>query len=83
MSLVGPRPLPLRDVALFSEPTLMRRFSVYPGITGLWQVSGRCEIEFDQWIQLDLDYIDDWSLGLDLRILLRTVPTVILGKGAV
>jgi exopolysaccharide biosynthesis polyprenyl glycosylphosphotransferase len=83
MSLVGPRPLPMRDVSRFSEPALMRRFSVYPGITGLWQVSGRSEVEFDQWIRLDLQYIDEWSLGLDLRILLRTVPTVLQGRGAV
>jgi lipopolysaccharide/colanic/teichoic acid biosynthesis glycosyltransferase len=59
MSLVGPRPLPLRDVSRFSDPALMRRFSVYPGITGLWQVSGRCEVGFDEWIRLDLKYIDE------------------------
>jgi lipopolysaccharide/colanic/teichoic acid biosynthesis glycosyltransferase len=61
----------------------MRRFSVYPGITGLWQVSGRSELGFDDWINLDLQYIDEWSLELDFRILLRTVPTVIHGRGAV
>jgi exopolysaccharide biosynthesis polyprenyl glycosylphosphotransferase len=83
MSLVGPRPLPMRDVSLFSEPALMRRFSVYPGITGLWQVSGRSELGFDEWIRLDLQYIDEWSLQLDLRILLRTLPAVVQGKGAV
>jgi exopolysaccharide biosynthesis polyprenyl glycosylphosphotransferase len=83
MSLVGPRPLPTRDVSRFSQPALMRRFSVYPGITGLWQVSGRSELSFDDWIRLDLQYIDRWSLQLDLRILLRTVPTVIHGRGAV
>jgi exopolysaccharide biosynthesis polyprenyl glycosylphosphotransferase len=83
MSLVGPRPLPDRDVSRFSQPTLMRRFSVYPGITGLWQVSGRSELTFDDWIRLDLQYIDQWSLQLDLQILLRTVPTVIHGRGAV
>lgn len=83
MSLVGPRPLPMRDVALFSEPALMRRFSVYPGVTGLWQVSGRSEVAFDDWIKLDLQYIDEWSLGLDLRILARTVPAVLNGRGAV
>jgi exopolysaccharide biosynthesis polyprenyl glycosylphosphotransferase len=83
MSLVGPRPLPLRDVSRFGEPALMRRFSVYPGITGLWQVSGRSELGFDDWINLDLKYIDEWSLELDLRILLRTIPTVIHGRGAV
>jgi len=83
MSLVGPRPLPMRDVSRFSQPALMRRFSVYPGITGLWQVSGRSELPFDDWIRLDLQYIDQWSLQLDLQILLRTVPTVIHGRGAV
>jgi lipopolysaccharide/colanic/teichoic acid biosynthesis glycosyltransferase len=83
MSLVGPRPLPLRDVAQFSEAALMRRFSVYPGITGLWQVSGRCDLAFDEWIRLDLEYIDNWSLSLDFRILFRTLPAVLRGKGAV
>lgn len=83
MSLVGPRPLPMRDVGRFSEPALMRRFSVHPGITGLWQVSGRSELPFDDWIRLDLQYIDEWSLQLDLRILLRTVPTVVQRRGAV
>ena len=83
MSLVGPRPLPMRDVSGFSEPALMRRFSVYPGITGLWQVSGRSDLSFDDWIRLDLRYIDHWSLYLDLQILLRTIPSVINGRGAV
>lgn len=82
MSLVGPRPMSVRDVHRFSESSLMRRFSVVPGITGLWQVSGRCNTDFDTWIRLDLHYIDHWSLGLDLRILLRTVPTVLTGRGA-
>lgn len=82
MSLVGPRPLPLRDVRNFSEAWLMRRFSVLPGLTGLWQVGGRSEIGFDQWIALDLKYIDEWSLGLDLRILARTPWAVIAGRGA-
>ena len=82
MSLVGPRPMSVRDVHRFSESSLMRRFSVVPGITGLWQVSGRCNTDFDTWIRLDLQYIDHWSLGLDLRILLRTVPTVLTGRGA-
>lgn len=83
MSLVGPRPLPHRDVSRFSEPALMRRFSVYPGITGLWQVSGRSELDFDDWIRLDLQYIDEWSLTLEAQILLRTLPTVLRGTGAV
>ncbi|MGI4828454.1 MAG: sugar transferase [Janthinobacterium lividum] len=82
MSLVGPRPLPTRDVQRFSEPWLMRRFSVKPGITGLWQVSGRSNTDFDNAIKLDLRYIDRWSLLMDLRILLRTVSAVIKRSGA-
>ncbi len=82
MSLVGPRPMTVRDVSLFSEATLMRRFSVKPGITGLWQVSGRSDASFDQWIKFDFSYIDDWSLGLDFRILARTVTTVLRRSGA-
>jgi exopolysaccharide biosynthesis polyprenyl glycosylphosphotransferase len=82
MSLVGPRPMTVRDVSLFSEGTLMRRFSVKPGITGLWQVSGRSDATFDQWIKFDFSYIDDWSLGLDFRILARTVTTVLKRSGA-
>jgi lipopolysaccharide/colanic/teichoic acid biosynthesis glycosyltransferase len=70
-------------VSRFSEPTLMRRFSVQPGITGLWQVSGRSDLEFDDWVKLDLQYIDEWSLALDVRILLQTLPTVLRGTGAV
>ena len=83
MSLVGPRPLPTRDVERFSEPWTMRRFSVKPGITGLWQVSGRAEtVDFNQTIKLDLRYIDHWSLILDIRILLRTFGAVFKGRGA-
>jgi exopolysaccharide biosynthesis polyprenyl glycosylphosphotransferase len=82
MSLVGPRPMSVRDVHRFSEAALMRRFSVRPGITGLWQVSGRSDLDFDEWIRLDLRYIDEWSLGLDLRILARTLPAVLQGTGA-
>lgn len=82
MSLVGPRPLPVRDVHRFSESWLMRRFSVPPGVTGLWQISGRSDLAFDRWVALDLQYIDDWSLGLDLRILAKTVPAVLWGRGA-
>jgi exopolysaccharide biosynthesis polyprenyl glycosylphosphotransferase len=82
MSLVGPRPMSVRDVHQFSDAWLMRRFSVRPGITGLWQVSGRSHLPFDQWIKLDLRYIDSWSLSLDLKILVRTVPAVIRGHGA-
>ncbi len=82
MSLVGPRPLPLRDVHRFTEPALVRRFSVRPGITGLWQVNGRSELPYDRWVELDLRYVDEWSLGLDFRIMLQTVPAVVRGTGA-
>jgi exopolysaccharide biosynthesis polyprenyl glycosylphosphotransferase len=82
MSLVGPRPLPIRDVHRFTEGALMRRFSVRPGLTCLWQISGRSEVSFDRWIALDLEYIDRWSLTLDCTILLRTVPVVLRGTGA-
>jgi exopolysaccharide biosynthesis polyprenyl glycosylphosphotransferase len=82
MSLVGPRPLPLRDVARFTEAALVRRFSVRPGLTGLWQISGRSEVPFDRWIEMDLEYIDRWSLALDGKIIIRTVPAVLRGTGA-
>ena len=82
MSLVGPRPLPMRDVSNFSQLSLVRRFSVKPGMTGLWQVSGRSDTSFDGWIKLDLHYIDHWSLLMDARILLRTLPAVLKGSGA-
>ena len=83
MSLVGPRPLPIRDVLRFTRSSDMRRFSVRPGLTGLWQVSGRSRLDFDQWITLDLRYIDRWSLALDFAILARTIPAVVRGTGAV
>ena len=82
MSLVGPRPLPVRDVARFQEPWLMRRFSAPPGLTGLWQVHGRSAVGFDDFVAMDLQYVDGWSLGLDLRILAATVPAVLRGHGA-
>ena len=82
MSLVGPRPLNTRDVGRFSEAWLMRRFSVKPGLTCLWQVSGRSNVSFDRWIELDLHYIDHWSLLLDAKILALTFPAVIKGQGA-
>jgi len=83
MSLVGPRPMSVRDVSRFSQATLMRRFSVMPGITGLLQVSGRSDASFAQWIESDIRYIDNWSLGLDLRILARTIGVVLKCSGAV
>lgn len=82
MSLVGPRPMAIRDVRQFSESWLMRRFSVRPGMTGLWQVRGRSQLGFDAWAALDLKYIDEWSLAHDLRILVLTVPAVLRGRGA-
>jgi exopolysaccharide biosynthesis polyprenyl glycosylphosphotransferase len=82
MSLVGPRPMSTRDVLLFSEAALMRRFTVKPGITGLWQVSGRSAVGFDRWIQLDYNYIDEWSLTLDFQILARTIGAVVRRTGA-
>ena len=83
MSLVGPRPLPLYEVEQFAKSEHRRRLSVKPGITCLWQVSGRNKItSFDEWVRLDLEYIDNWSLGLDLRILLKTVPAVLRRKGS-
>jgi lipopolysaccharide/colanic/teichoic acid biosynthesis glycosyltransferase len=81
MSLVGPRPLPIRDVHKFEDSWLMRRFSVVPGMTGLWQVSGRSELTFQDWVQLDLRYIDQWSLRLDFTLLLRTLPAVLQARG--
>ena len=82
MSLVGPRALPVRDYNGFDQDWHRRRFSVRPGITCLWQVNGRNNIPFDQWMELDLEYIDNWSLWLDLKILLKTIPAVISGYGA-
>ncbi len=82
MSLVGPRPLPLRDVARFTEASGMRRFSMRPGLTCLWQIQGRSELSFEEWVRLDLQYISRWSLALDLLILLRTLPAVLRGTGA-
>ena len=83
MSLVGPRPLPLRDYQGFGEDWQRRRFCVRPGITCLWQVQGRSSIGFDQWMKLDMQYLDEWSLWLDLKILAQTIPAVFKGSGAV
>jgi exopolysaccharide biosynthesis polyprenyl glycosylphosphotransferase len=82
MSLVGPRPLPVRDYEGFNQDWQRRRFSVRPGITCLWQVNGRSSIPFEQWMRLDLQYMDEWSLWLDLKILARTIPAVLKGSGA-
>lgn len=83
MSLVGPRPLPVDEVRRFNDLSHRRRLSVKPGLTCLWQISGRNQIiEFKDWVRLDLEYIDNWSLWLDLKILVRTIPVVMLGTGA-
>ena len=83
MSLVGPRPLPLYEVEKFENTAQRRRLSVKPGLTCLWQISGRNQVkDFSDWVKLDLEYIDQWSLGLDFRILFRTIPAVLFGSGA-
>jgi lipopolysaccharide/colanic/teichoic acid biosynthesis glycosyltransferase len=81
MSFVGPRPAVLEEVRQY-EPWQRRRLSMKPGLTCLWQVSGRSELTFDEWMRLDLEYIDNWSLWLDLKIALKTIPAVLLGRGA-
>ena len=82
MSLIGPRPMSLRDVEQFSKGVQRKRFSVKPGLACLREVSGRSELSFERWLELDLQYIDEWSLGLDIRILLKTIPAVIAGECA-
>jgi exopolysaccharide biosynthesis polyprenyl glycosylphosphotransferase len=81
MSLVGPRPLPERDYDML-EDWHRKRYLVLPGITGLWQVSGRSELDFDDLVHLDFIYLERWSLALDLTILLKTIPAVFLRRGA-
>jgi lipopolysaccharide/colanic/teichoic acid biosynthesis glycosyltransferase len=82
MSLVGPRPLPCRDVEKFTSRHLIRQ-EVLPGITGLWQVSGRSDIDnFEDAFKLDIAYIENWSFWLDLKILLKTVKVVLQKTGA-
>jgi len=82
MSLAGPIPLSLRYYEGFDENWHRRRFSVRPGITCLWQVNGRSNTSFEKWMELDMEYIDTWSLALDFKILLKTVPAVLKGEGA-
>ena len=83
MSLVGPRPLPLYEVEEFEKSEHRRRLSMRPGITCIWQVGGRNKItSFEDWVAMDLEYIDNWSLLLDLKLLLKTVPAVLFGWGA-
>jgi exopolysaccharide biosynthesis polyprenyl glycosylphosphotransferase len=82
MSLVGPRAMSVRDYECFNEDWQRRRFSVQPGITCLWQIRGRNTLPFEQWMELDMEYIDKWSIWLDLQILARTIPAVLKGSGA-
>jgi exopolysaccharide biosynthesis polyprenyl glycosylphosphotransferase len=83
MSLVGPRPLPVDEVRRFNDLSHRRRLSVKPGLTCLWQVQGRNQIsDFRDWVRLDLEYIDNWSLWLDIKILFRTIPAVFAATGA-
>jgi lipopolysaccharide/colanic/teichoic acid biosynthesis glycosyltransferase len=81
MSLVGPRPLPVRDYLLLEE-WHRRRYRVLPGMTGLWQISGRSKLTFDDLIRLDFYYLENWSVWLDITILAKTVPAVVSRRGA-
>jgi exopolysaccharide biosynthesis polyprenyl glycosylphosphotransferase len=81
MSLVGPRPMLHTEIDKFKY-WQRRKLSVKPGLTCLWQISGRSNLTFEEWMRLDLEYIDNWSLGLDFRILLKTIPVVLTAKGA-
>ena len=83
MSLVGPRPLPLYEVADFEKSEHRRRLSMKPGITCIWQAGGRNQItSFEDWVRMDLEYIDNWSLWLDVKLLLKTIPAVLFSRGA-
>ena len=81
MSLVGPRPLPLRDYQQL-DTWHRKRYHVLPGITGLWQISGRSNLTFDDLVRLDFYYIENWSIWLDISILVKTLPAVLAGRGA-
>ena len=83
MSLVGPRPMSQRDVAQFDRGIQRKRFSVQPGLTCIWQISGRSDLPFEKWLELDLEYINNWSFWLDIKILFKTIPAVLKSKGAV
>ena len=83
MSLVGPRPLPVYETEAFTSDAHRRRLSVLPGVTGYWQIAGRSNIrEFEKLVELDMKYIDNWSLWLDIKLLLKTVPAVLFARGA-
>jgi len=81
MGLVGPRPAIIDEVKEY-KPEWRRRLSMKPGITGLWQVSGRNNIkDFDEWVKLDVEYIDNWSFWMDLKIIFKTIPAILIGTG--
>jgi lipopolysaccharide/colanic/teichoic acid biosynthesis glycosyltransferase len=83
MSLVGPRPLPVYEIDAITNVSHRRRLSVKPGMTCTWQAGGRNQItSFEEWVKLDLDYIDQWSLWLDIKLLLKTIPAVLFRQGA-
>lgn len=81
MSLVGPRP-PLPSEVTTYQPSQLRRLLVKPGLTCIWQVSGRSDLDFDTWVKMDVSYIENWSLWLDLKLLAKTIPAVLTGRGA-
>ncbi len=82
MSLVGPRPFPIEEARTY-EGHQHRRLGMKPGLTGLWQIGGRCDLKtFDEMLALDEDYIQNWTMWLDIKILLKTIPSVLFGKGA-
>jgi lipopolysaccharide/colanic/teichoic acid biosynthesis glycosyltransferase len=81
MSLIGPRPLPLRDYEQL-ENWHRKRYLVLPGVTGLWQISGRSNLGFDDLVRLDIYYLENWSIWLDISILVKTIPAVFAGRGA-
>ena len=82
MSLVGPRAMSIRDVDLFDQGIQRKRFSVKPGLTCIWQISGRSNLPFEKWLELDLQYIESWCLRLDFKILFKTIPALLFPKGA-
>ena len=81
MSLIGPRPLPLRDYTQL-ESWHRKRYLVLPGVTGLWQISGRSNLGFDDLVRLDFYYLENWSIWLDISILVKTIPAIVSGRGA-
>ena len=81
MSIVGPRP-PLPEEVAQYEPWQLRRLCVCPGLTCIWQVSGRSQVSFEQWMYMDMQYIDDWSLRRDVDLIFKTLPAVLTGRGA-